>query len=41
MVQAFVTKVVAAHGQVDILGNNARIKRYRPFLTMSDEDRGY
>ena len=37
-VQAFMTKVVAAHGRVDILVNNAGITRYRPFLTMSDED---
>jgi NAD(P)-dependent dehydrogenase (short-subunit alcohol dehydrogenase family) len=37
-VQAFMTKVVAAHGRVDILVNNAGITRYRPFLTMADED---
>ena len=37
-VQAFMTEVVAAHGRVDILVNNAGITRYRPFLTMSDED---
>jgi 3-oxoacyl-[acyl-carrier protein] reductase len=37
-VQAFMTKVVAAHGRVDILVNNAGITRYRPFLTMVDED---
>jgi NAD(P)-dependent dehydrogenase (short-subunit alcohol dehydrogenase family) len=37
-VQAFMTKVVAAHGRVDILVNNAGITRYRPFLTMSNED---
>jgi NAD(P)-dependent dehydrogenase (short-subunit alcohol dehydrogenase family) len=35
-VQAFMTK--AAYGRVDILVNNAGITRYRPFLTMSDED---
>jgi NAD(P)-dependent dehydrogenase (short-subunit alcohol dehydrogenase family) len=37
-VQAFTTKVVAAYGRLDILVNNAGITRYRPFLTMSDED---
>ena len=37
-VHAFMTKVVAAYGRVDILVNNAGITRYRPFLTISDED---
>jgi NAD(P)-dependent dehydrogenase (short-subunit alcohol dehydrogenase family) len=37
-VQSFMTEVVAAHDRVDILVNNAGITRYRPFLTVSDED---
>lgn len=37
-VRAFMTEVVAAHDRVDILVNNAGVTRYRPFLTMSDED---
>ena len=37
-VHAFINEVVAAHVRVDILVNNAGITRYRPFLTMSDED---
>ena len=37
-VHAFMTKVVQTHGRVDILVNNAGITRYRPFLTISDED---
>ena len=37
-VLAFSNEVVAAHVRVDILVNNAGITRYRPFLTMSDED---
>jgi NAD(P)-dependent dehydrogenase (short-subunit alcohol dehydrogenase family) len=37
-VHAFMSQVVEAHQRVDILVNNAGITRYRPFLTMADED---
>ena len=37
-VHAFMTEVVTSRGRLDILVNNAGITRYRPFLTMSDED---
>lgn len=37
-VEACVSAASAASGRVDILVNNAGITRYRPFLTMSDED---
>ncbi len=37
-VQEVVAKIVEAHGQLDILINNAGISRYRPFPSMTGED---
>ena len=37
-IREMVDKVVADHGRIDILINNAGITRYRPFATMTPED---
>jgi 3-oxoacyl-[acyl-carrier protein] reductase len=37
-VHRFMSQVVEVHQRVDILVNNAGITRYRPFLTIEDED---
>jgi 3-oxoacyl-[acyl-carrier protein] reductase len=37
-VQEFMSEIVGAHDRIDILINNAGVTRYRPFLTISDDD---